>query len=318
MQTLYIDRKDTQIELDRERILVFSPSLPKPISIALNYLTSIVISAKVSLSSQLLLACASHGISVIILDPRSIDSHAQFIPPQCKIIHRKLKQYDLWHDNQHLVSYAKALLYQQAQQQQKLLYFWKNTCQIDIDQQQQLIHRHDKIRQALAQCQSLEQLRGIEGAMAKIVFSCMSIIAPSWCQFQGRNRRPPLDPINVLLSLSYTLIYAECTRILQAHALDPMLGFYHQAVHARYSLACDLTECVRSDIEKWVMLMLQQDIIIAQHFSTSEQLPCVLNKQGRAVFYPQWEKKSRTLKKYLRLIAQAWAKKIDQTQRNMT
>ena len=66
MQTLYIDRKDTHIEVDRERILVHSTHLAKPLSIAFAYLSSIVISAKTGLTSHLLLACASRGIPVII------------------------------------------------------------------------------------------------------------------------------------------------------------------------------------------------------------------------------------------------------------
>lgn len=161
-------------------------------------------------------------------------------------------------------------------------------------------------------CQSLEQLRGLEGASAKIVFYVMSLIAPAWAKFQGRNRRPPKDPINVLLSLSYSLIYAECTRALTAHALDPMLGFYHEPVHGRYSLACDLTERIRCDIEKWIMQLLFNEQLRPVHFASSEQYPCVLNKEGRAIFYPLWERRFQVWKKYIRMNASQWAKTIDQ------
>lgn len=95
MQTLYIDRRDTRLDVDRERILVHSPSLPRPLSIAFTYLSSIVISAKTQLHSHGLLACASRGIPVIILDPRSCESHAQYIPPSSKVVHRKIKQFEV-------------------------------------------------------------------------------------------------------------------------------------------------------------------------------------------------------------------------------
>ncbi len=312
MQTLYIDRKDTQIEVDRERILVYASHLPKPLSIAFHYLTSIVISAKTKLTSSLLLACACRGIPVIILDPRSCEYHAQYIPPSSGIIHRKIKQFEILDQDERRLGYAKQLIYAQYIQQYKLLHFWHRQQLMSEQHFEQLILRFKNLREMITNCQNIAQLRGVEGATAKIVFAAISLIAPAWCSFQGRNRRPPLDPINVLLSLSYSLIYAECSRALTAQALDPMLGFYHEPVHGRYSLACDLTERIRTEIEKWVLELVNQNTLTAQHFSSSTQFPCVLNKEGRAIFYPAWERKFKAWKKYIRLNAQQWAKTIDQ------
>lgn len=313
MQTLYIDRRDTKLDVDRERILVHSPSLSKPLSIAFAYLSSIVISAKTQLHSHVLLACASRGISVIILDPRSCESHAQYIPPSSKIVHRKIKQFEILDQDGRRLGYAKQLIYAQMMQQVKLLHYWLKKYEFKQDLSEKILERHKTLIQMLNNCQSLEQLRGIEGASAKIIFHMMSLIAPKWCHFSGRNRRPPQDPINVLLSLSYSLIYAECSRTLMAHAMDPMLGFYHEPVHGRYSLACDLTERIRSDIEKWVMQLVINEQLKPHHFSASEQYPCVLNKEGRAIFYPLWERRFKIWKKYIRHNAQKWAKVIDQS-----
>ena len=312
MQTLYIDRRDTKLDIDRERILVHSPSLPKPLSIAFAYLSSIVISAKTQLHSHVLLACASRGIPVIILDPRTCESHAQYIPPSSKVVHRKIKQFEVLDQDERRLGYAKQLVYAQSIQQFKLIKYWFKTHQIEAKLKEQIIERIKTIITMINACQSLEQLRGLEGASAKIVFYVMSLIAPAWAKFQGRNRRPPKDPINVLLSLSYSLIYAECTRALTAHALDPMLGFYHEPVHGRYSLACDLTERIRCDIEKWVMQLLFNEQLRPVHFASSEQYPCVLNKEGRAIFYPLWERRFQVWKKYIRMNASQWAKTIDQ------
>lgn len=312
MQTLYIDRKDTQLEVDRERLLVYSQNLPRPLSIAFAYLSSIVISAKTGLNSHVLLACASRDIPVIILDPRSCESYAQYIPPASKIIHRKIKQFEILDQDGRRLGYAKQLIYAQCMQQMKLLHAWYQQGALNQSILDKLIERFQPVLQMLPNCQSMAQLRGLEGATAKIVFSAMSSIAPEWCKFHARNRRPPLDPVNVLLSLSYSLIYAECTRALQAQALDPMLGFYHEPVHGRYSLACDLTERIRSEIEKWVLELICNDTLKKQHFSSSEQFPCTLNKEGRAVYYPAWEKKFKVWKKYIRMNAQQWAKILDQ------
>lgn len=313
MQTLYIDRRDTRLDVDRERILVHSPSLPRPLSIAFTYLSSIVISAKTQLHSHVLLACASRGIPVIILDPRSCESHAQYIPPSSKVVHRKIKQFEVLDQDGRRLGYAKQLVYSQALQQYKLLRYWFKNREIEQTNQDQLIERLKTIIKMISTCQSLEQLRGLEGASAKIIFYTMSLLVPAWCKFKGRNRRPPRDPINVLLSLSYSLIYAECTRALTAHAIDPMLGFYHEPVHGRYSLACDLTERIRTDIEKWVIQLILEEHLRPMHFTSSEQYPCVLNKEGRAIFYPLWERRFKVWKKYIRMNAQQWARTIDQS-----
>ena len=313
MQTLYIDRRDTRLDVDRERILVHSPSLPRPLSIAFTYLSSIVISAKTQLHSHVLLACASRGIPVIILDPRSCESHAQYIPPSSKVVHRKIKQFEVLDQDGRRLGYAKQLVYSQALQQYKLFRYWFKNREIEQTNQDQLIERLKTIIKMINTCQSLEQLRGLEGASAKIIFYTMSLLVPAWCKFKGRNRRPPRDPINVLLSLSYSLIYAECTRALTAHAIDPMLGFYHEPVHGRYSLACDLTERIRTDIEKWVIQLILEEHLRPPHFTSSEQYPCVLNKDGRAIFYPLWERRFKVWKKYIRMNAQQWARTIDQS-----
>ena len=313
MQTLYIDRRDTRLDVDRERILVHSPSLPRPLSIAFTYLSSIVISAKTQLHSHVLLACASRGIPVIILDPRSCESHAQYIPPSSKVVHRKIKQFEVLDQDGRRLGYAKQLVYSQALQQYKLIRYWFKNREIEQTNQDQLIERLKTIIKMINTCQSLEQLRGLEGASAKIIFYTMSLLVPAWCKFKGRNRRPPRDPINVLLSLSYSLIYAECTRALTAHAIDPMLGFYHEPVHGRYSLACDLTERIRTDIEKWVIQLILEEHLRPPHFTSSEQYPCVLNKDGRAIFYPLWERRFKVWKKYIRMNAQQWARTIDQS-----
>lgn len=296
----------------RKSFQTHSTTLPKPISIAFSYLSSIVISAKTALTSHVLLACASRNIPVIILDPRSSESHAEYIPPSSKIVQRKLKQYTLMDEDEHRIGYAKQLVYAQCVQQYRLLAYWQRKGHLS---QEQFSELHLKLRNTLIlirHVKQLSELRGIEGSTAKLIFQAIIWTAPTWCKFKGRNRRPPLDPINVLLSLSYSLIYAECTRALVAHALDPMLGFYHQLLHGRHSLACDLTERLRCDVQKWVLELILSEKLKPQHFSYSEQFPCTLNKEGRAIFYPAWEKQCKAWKVYIRLNAQQWAKRVDE------
>lgn len=311
MQTLYIDRKDTRIELDRERILVHTTNLARPLSIALDYLESIVISAKTMINSALLLACSSRGIAVIVLDARSYEHHAQYIPSHSGVVKRKIQQYALLDKDERRLGYAKHLVMSQHQQQTKLLHTLQKQYDVYTDEFSRLFTLLKNVGMMLANAHSMAELRGLEGASARVMFGAIAILAPEWCAFRGRNRRPPLDPINVLLSLSYSLVYAECTRALYACALDPMLGFYHEPVHGRFSLSCDLTERLRTDVERWVLSLVQQQIIQPQHFSYSEMYPCTLNKEGRSVYYPAWQQQLKIWRRYIRQNAVAWAKVID-------
>src|SRR5690606_21832215 len=85
----------------------------------------------------------------------------------------------------------------------------------------------------LPSAQNLDTLRGVEGAAAAAYFGALThLVAPSW-NFNGRQRRPPPDPVNALLSLTYTLLHGEAVRALLGHGLDPALGALHALDYGR-------------------------------------------------------------------------------------
>ena len=104
----------------------------------------------------------------------------------------------------------------------------------------------------------LGSLLGIEGAAARVYFSEFSGMlkreSADQFDFDGRNRRPPRDPVNALLSFSYTMLAKELLIAVTAVGLDPMLGFYHQAHFGRAGLALDLMEEFRPIIADSVVI----------------------------------------------------------------
>jgi len=91
--------------------------------------------------------------------------------------------------------------------------------------------------------QNLEKLRGLEGSATRIYFQLFqSLIRNSVFEFHGRNRRPPLDPVNAMLSFVYTMLTNEVLSAIKACGLDPYLGSLHDIAYGRPSLACDLVE----------------------------------------------------------------------------
>src|SRR5690606_7672946 len=94
---------------------------------------------------------------------------------------------------------------------------------------------------------SVDEVLGLEGNLASLYFGSFSaLLRPrdfdaEWA-FEERNRRPPRDPVNALLSFGYALLAKECTVALLAEGLDPWWGLFHQPRHGRPALALDLME----------------------------------------------------------------------------
>lgn len=112
-----------------------------------------------------------------------------------------------------------------------------------------------------AEADRMDSLLGIEGTAAHRYFSNFGAMLrggeapmPSF-DFGQRNRRPPRDPVNAMLSFAYALLTREWTTTLQAVGFDPYLGFYHQPRYGRPALALDLMEEFRSLIGDSVVLM---------------------------------------------------------------
>ncbi|HET9619797.1 MAG TPA: CRISPR-associated endonuclease Cas1 [Kofleriaceae bacterium] len=110
---------------------------------------------------------------------------------------------------------------------------------------------------------SLESLLGVEGAAARLYFEAFAALlrppdpAPDGAlrfDFEGRNRRPPRDPVNAVLSLGYALLTKDLTLALQAVGFDPYLGFFHQPRYGRPALALDLMEEFRPLIVDSIVL----------------------------------------------------------------
>lgn len=113
--------------------------------------------------------------------------------------------------------------------------------------------------QSVAKAQDLEELRGIEGECANLYFGVLSELIISQngdFSFAGRTRRPPLDPVNALLSFLYALLVNDIRSALETVGLDPQVGFLHRIRPGRPSLALDIMEEFRAYLADRVMLNL--------------------------------------------------------------
>ncbi len=138
---------------------------------------------------------------------------------------------------------------------------------------------------------TLDQLRGMEGNGARIYFGAWQhLLDESW-GFSGRKRRPPPDPVNVLLSLGYTLLYHCMAGLIQARGLNPHLGFLHAGGNQHLALASDLIEEFRAVVVDAVVLKLTLNESLAPDQFRYNNQGCSLSQDGVRIFIRAFEAK---------------------------
>lgn len=154
----------------------------------------------------------------------------------------------------------------------------------------------DRLRE-LADCDSVDSMRGIEGLAAKEYFDRfddMILQQKSFFKFAGRNKRPPLDPVNATLSFLYTVLANDCASALESVGLDAYVGFVHRDRPGRQSLALDLMEELRPVIvDRLVLTMINRKVINAKHFRHEATGAVYLNDEGRKTVLNEWQNHKR-------------------------
>ena len=144
-------------------------------------------------------------------------------------------------------------------------------------------------------------LIGYEGVAAKSYFAVLSKIINPEFSFNGRNRMPPRDPFNSMISLGYTLLMYEIYGEIENKALTPYCGFLHKDHERHPTLASDLMEEWRAVIvDSVVMSLVQGNEINQEHFIKDEETGAVyLTTTGIRIFIKKYEAKLRSENKYL-------------------
>jgi CRISPR-associated protein Cas1 len=138
---------------------------------------------------------------------------------------------------------------------------------------------------------AISSLMGVEGQATALYFGVWKSLLKAPWRFHKRVRRPPTDPVNVLLSLGYTILSQNVLGAVLAAGLDPYVGFLHQLSYNRPSLALDLMEEFRPLIVDSVALRcLNNAILTEDHFAPGEEeQPIVLTPEGLRLFIRELE-----------------------------
>lgn len=293
MSSLFVDRRDVELELESGAI-VFRENSERIGTVPIAPLSRIFLRGNVRLSASLLGKLGEHGVGVVVLSGRQGKPSLMLARPH-NDASRRVEQIRKSLEPDFCLATARELVERKLASQ---IEWFETMRQTDMMARYELTHAMqlvDQQRKRLAQAGNLASLRGLEGAAAVSYFDGLKALVPESLKFKCRNRRPPRDPFNAVLSLTYTLIHAELAIALYGAGFDPYVGFYHQLDFGRESLASDLLEPLRSRCDRFALQLFRKQILRSDDFSTSES-GCLLGKAGRGRYYAAYEAESETLR----------------------
>ena len=312
MSTLYLDRRDMELKI-RDGALAIYRNGRQQKTLPLKMITRIVTRADTLLSSSLLAELATRGIGFTAISGRRGEKIAHLLGDPHGDASRRLAQYHAYNDDDHRLELARKTVSAKVNNQLRFVHRLKSA---RPDQRASLTKSERAISgiiDRLEEADNLERLRGHEGAAASAGFDALQAVLPPRLQFNGRNRRPPRDPVNAALSLSYTLAHSDAVLASHLAGLDPAIGMLHDPAWGRPSLAADMIEPLRPHIDEWVWTLFRDRVIDNDHFG-QEGEACLLKKNGRQRFYGAWEERAPAMRRWLRQSAHALVSELQNRQ----
>lgn len=213
-------------------------------------------------------------------------------------IQRRIRQYEALNNSELCLSLAKKLVNCRGQGQRKFLMRIRTSRKIKSAKLEQNIKQMQAIIKQIPQITSIESLLGIEGKIAALYFGALPCILspdiPHQMRFDGRNRRPPKDRFNTLLSFGYSLLIKDVMNAILSVGLEPALGFYHQPRSQAAPLALDLMEIFRVPLVDMIVVasINRQQWDVNEDFEIrGEQV--WLNETGRRKFVALYEQRKQ-------------------------
>jgi CRISPR-associated protein Cas1 len=172
-----------------------------------------------------------------------------------------------------------------------------HSMRVDVQKLKDVSDSLKKSIDVAVECEEHEILRGIEGEAAKLYFSVFNDLIlqqKEHFSFNGRNKRPPLDNVNALLSFAYTLLTNNIVSALETVGLDPYVGFMHTDRPGRVSLALDLLEELRSVFaDRFVISLINKKMISSDGFIKKENGAIIMDDDTKKIFLSAYQEKKQ-------------------------
>ena len=174
----------------------------------------------------------------------------------------------------------------------RLILRW--TKEKEIISQNLIKYKFERSKQSLLETQDINVIRGIEGEFAKFYFDIYKNILKHNFDFQSRNRYPPRDPINSMLSFGYTLLVHDIISAIKTEGLDPYFGFYHVIKYNNPTLATDLMEEFRSVVvDSLVLDLVNHNQVTEEDFQKVEERILMSRNLLKKFIEKYWDKRNQ-------------------------
>lgn len=297
LNTLYITSENSYLSLDGENIVIYEDTQELG-RVPLHNLEGIVSFGYRGTSPALMGACADRNISLCYLTPQGKFLARVTGKIRGNVVLRE-QQYASSNNEQVSLEIAKNCILGKAYNARWVLERASrdHSMQIDVEHVKKASEMLKNSLILIKNSTSKDELRGYEGKAASVYFEVFDELILQQKKdfvFQGRNKRPPLDKMNAMLSFVYTLLTNMVTSALECVGLDPCVGYLHTERPGRYSLALDMMEELRAVLaDRFVLSLVNKRMIISKNFTQKENGAVLLDEDGRKIILTEWQNRKK-------------------------
>lgn len=294
LNTLYVTTPESYLTKDGMNVVI-SVKQQEVFRIPIINIESIVTFGYMGASPGLMKLCSDNGVSLTFLSP-----NGRFVSRVQGQTHGnvllRMAQYYLANDMEQSLHVAQLMVAGKIQNYRNVLRRYIRDYGEDKDVEEVSKSLDNGKRESL-KSKDKKELMGIEGMAANQYFSVfpkLIVQQQKEFPFNGRNRRPPKDAVNAMLSLSYTLLANDVSAALETVGLDPYVGFYHAIRPGRTSLALDVMEELRAYMgDRFVLSLINRRQINSSDFLYQGEKGVVLTDNGRKSFLTAWQNRKK-------------------------
>ncbi|MFP2960438.1 type I-C CRISPR-associated endonuclease Cas1c [Myxococcus sp. 1LA] len=287
LNTLFITAEGTRLNKEGECVVV-TVQEQKKAEVPLRHLRSVVCLARAWLTPELMESCLEAGIHVSFFGMTGrFLARVEGVPGGNVLLRRQ--QYRAADDQGRSLAISRALVTGKLGNARRFVLHAKRDA---MPERQEVLaeaaRRLSEHLRAVSRAEDLEQVRGLEGIAARDYFESFPSLlkkGASGFEFDGRNRRPPRNPLNAMLSFGYALLAQDCAGALAGVGLDPAVGFLHEDRPGRLSLALDLMEEFRAPVvDRLVFSLVNRGQLRPGDFRTEAAGAVLLKDDARKTF----------------------------------